>query len=265
MTIHHHDDPRCVMPDVQRALATAVGVGEAEQAVRRNRRHRSSRIGGVALAAVLCSGTALAATSQWNPFASGSADAPTIATTATPSSQTATLGVLRRGQTDADRSPAITSTISRLRAHDVAGVHADGVRLLTTDADGVTFVVPVARAGSDGTPARHDLLCLVQATPAHGVAGRQVDAGTAYRCGDIADVRAGKLISGAQYGGRLQLIGLVPDGVATVEVPMYDGPAITAKVTDNSFQVDETNVQGIFDRDAIRWLDAQGQPVSMTQ
>ncbi|MCU1677545.1 MAG: hypothetical protein JWM93_2303 [Frankiales bacterium] len=263
MTTHDDDGrQRLLMPEVQRGLTTAVRGATGE---RGTRRRRPARIGGIALAAVLCSGTALAATTDWNPFASGSADAPTIAATAPPSDQAAALGVLRRAQTDADRSPAITSAIARLRGHDVGGVHTDDVRLLTSGADGVTFVVPVARTGSSDTPIRQDQLCLVQATPAHEVAGRPVDAGTAYRCGDISDIRAGKLISGAQYGGHLQLVGLVPDGVASVEVPLKGGPPITARVSDNGFAIDESDVQGTFDRYAMRWLDADGHAIPIAQ
>ncbi|WP_445150675.1 hypothetical protein [Baekduia sp. Peel2402] len=261
MTYDRDPHPQLLMPELQQALAQAVRAERPQGAIQRRRRLRT---GGLALAAVLCSGTAaVAATSGWNPFGGDNPDPPTVATAAVPGEQTAALGVLRRAQTDADRSPEVSAAINRLRARNVGGVHTDGVRVLSTSGEGVTFLVPVTRQVTDGTPdvVREDVICLATATPAHTVAGREVGAGTTYRCGDLADIRAGKLVSGAQWGGRLELTGIAPDGAAAVRIPMRGGPSITAKIADNGFRVEATDAAGSLDREGLRWLDAQGNPL----
>ncbi|MCW2984215.1 MAG: hypothetical protein JWR63_1785, partial [Conexibacter sp.] len=203
---------------------------------------------GVALAG----GTALAATTPWSPQV-GDADRgqPSVARPASvPADQVASLGVLRRAQSDADRAPGVEALLKLLGKDNNDGVHLDGVRLLQKRADGITVLLPETRVD-----ARRDVLCLL-----YGLDGTDATGPSAgQKCGTTADLRAGRIFLGAQHAGRLELNGLVPDGVTRVDVPLRDGKTISSDVADNAFHIDAAAADGTYEDAAMRWFGADGR------
>ncbi len=98
--------PEPVMPEVLRSFEVAA------RTRRRSPWRRRLRVGGAGLAIVLVSGSALAATGQWNPFGTGPGDAYTLAPPVP--DQASEFAVLRRPQADRDRGPLISTFLLRM-------------------------------------------------------------------------------------------------------------------------------------------------------
>ncbi|MDQ8047142.1 MAG: hypothetical protein AAGC46_17345 [Solirubrobacteraceae bacterium] len=103
-----------LMPEVMDAMTGAVA--RRPGAPRRRRwLGRGAMLGAVV---VLGSGTALAASGQWNPLGAGHHKAYTLAPA--PAGDTETLAVLRRPQTVQDQNPLMTAFLRRVAQHDDA-------------------------------------------------------------------------------------------------------------------------------------------------
>ena len=221
-------------------------------------RRRSSgrrRLGLAAIAVVLVAGPASAAVQPWN-IVFGRADvgdtpsAP--ATTPVPADEASVLGLLRREQTDADRG-ARAQRLVRDVGVEFRGVRADSVRVATAG----SRTVAVLSAERVGDPAGRDGGGLQQV-----VCFTDGETGT---CGDAKTLMAGKLTS---YGGP-QVLGLVPDGVATVVLRYAGGAKVSATVGDNLFSASgapTTAATGASPAasqtpSGVDWLDAQGRRV----
>jgi hypothetical protein len=260
-----------LLPDVRDSIASAIDrrvslAGKAPQ-VRRPRLSGSRRTALVLTAGVLATGTALAATAPWSPIVGNDQQGhPTTSVAALPADELSALGVLRRPQTDADRSPAIASMLKVLSANVDNGVHLDGIRLLESQPDGFSVLVPIDRdvtnaPGYGGPPQVADnVLCLFIATPPTS-AGTTDATATVYgqKCGTVTDLEAGRILMGGQYDGRLTLNGLVPDGVSSIQVPLRNGTTITAPVSDNAFHIDTAAPDGSYEDAPIRWLRSEGK------
>lgn len=216
----------------------------------------SRRAAVLSVGVLVAGGTAVAATTPWDPIL-GNDDVgghATAATTTLPAEQAAALGVLRREQTDADRSAGTRALLNVLGPEQIGGVHTDGIRLLQQDGQDVSILVPTQRADD-----RRNVLCVVTrqgpgANSEHGSIGQ--------RCSTPAEIADGRAVGGAQYAGELGVGGLVPDGVDRVEIPLTGGPTLTADVHNNYFLLTAKTPQGTFSRGSIRLLAADGKEVA---
>lgn len=261
-------DPQAAAPTEDRArrlIAAAVAPSPKRRRFRRLSRRGAGLLGAAAL---LVGGTAIAATGPWSPQLGGAHRGhPTVATTPVPGDQTAALAVLRRPQTDADRTPRVEALLKLLSKRELGGIRLDSLRLLADRPDGITVLVAVERVGTNdpGYPPqrKHNQLCLFQTATDHArIDGRRVAMTSAgWTCGTVADIAAGRMMSGAQWDGRLGMGGLLPDGVVRVEIPLTGGPTIQAPVVDNTFHVDTAVPVGHYNRNNVRWFDADGRQV----
>lgn len=239
------------------------GLRAARDRTRGPRRWRSRRTAAIALAVVAVGAPALAATEPWQPVLGRPAlhDTPAgSSTTSPPSDQLAVLGVLRRGQTAADRGPA-TVVLLRHIGIEAAGVRTSSIRLLSSAAGTHAVLVSVQHsvdvAGNE--PTERNQLCLLFES-----------GGSCFNSG-AAGLLAGHFISLAGP----HLLGLVPDGVATVELQYPDHQTRAAAVHDNFFEVDDAPVVSggvggpsgvpprpvMSARPVLRWLDSNGRPI----
>lgn len=218
-------------------------------------------------AVVLAGGTALAATTPWSPtLGDPRIGHPAPATSPIPEDQLTALGVLRRPQTDRDRSETVRTTLRRLPALEDVGVRTDGVRLLREDSTGSAVLVLLERSGTADadpgheTPTVPDAIC-IERTLASGGGGE--------KCGTVDDL----------YRGRLRTVGygLVPDGVSTVQVTLKDGTVLDAPVADNYYALPIDLDHGrrgdpelpaaidrfrLLDGRHLRWLDDAGSEIA---
>lgn len=253
----------------RRLIAAHVEAGATVDGARGRRRSgRFSRrtAGLVGAGLLLVGGTAIAATAPWSPQLGDSHRGhPTVATTPVPPDQTAALAVLRREQNDADRGPRVTAALRMLTPEAADGLRLDSVRLLAERADGAMMLVPserVFKGPRRRDPATRDQLCLLQSSDFARVKGKRVRMpGMGMSCGSVRDVKLGRMMSGGQWDGRISLSGLVPDGVATVEVPLRGGPTLRVKVANNSYYLDRAAPKGRYNRNDVRWLDRDGAVV----
>lgn len=237
-------DGETVLPEALVALSAAVRRGAATDLAHRagardaphppaaaeapsptgpTRRRPTRRLGLLAVLGVLVTGSAVAATGPWRPqLGDDHRGRPRVATTTAPAAQLRALGVLRRPQADADRSAPVRRALRLLAAREDVGVRVDGVRLLAATPTAASVLVPLERSGThdpgypDSTVT--DALCVVRVFPGGG--GGEV-------CRSTADLRTGRL--------RTAAWGLVPDGVARVEVTTRTGRVLGAPVRDNFY------------------------------
>lgn len=266
----HADQP--LLPEARHALVEAVRTARVVDATEPSRRRRrpSRRIGLSVVAAVVVSGTAVAATTPWNPqLGSDRGGHPSRSVAGIPADQLTMLQVLRRPATDADRSARVRGALRFVDGWTFGGVHVDGIRLLRAGDGrerGDVVLVPAKRSGPKDLPRAvqtRDALCVVQTFP------RGISAAGSF-CGTASDVRRGRL--------RNVLSGVVPDGVAEVRVRLRTGRTLVAPVRDNYYALPfrDPVVERLGDDAAqaaalrafrkvngrpIVWLDAHGAPV----
>lgn len=249
------------------------------------RRRPSRRIALFATAAVLVGGTAVAATTPWNPQIGPdrgrSAGGASLSRTSVPAEQRAALGVFRREQTDRDRS---TPTENALRDLGVEGRGArlSSIRLLRSHDGAATFLTSVKQLGNRRhPPATANAICLSETTTKtdrEGAAKSTVDTAEGpipapvaiggATCASFDDVLRGRM--------RTTTTGVVPDGVARVRVELTTGRVLDARVRDNFYALplDVSNLgaspNSRAGRAAMRrfrsingrridWLDSDGQ------
>lgn len=222
---------------------------------------RRPRIGVLAVGAILVTGTAVAATTPWNPKVGGDLGDRELSRSQqdVPEAQRTILGVLRREQTDADRNPAVLRALKVTPSTLGSGLRVNGIRLLRAHANRTVLLLPFRRVGPPGMPAQgfKDGLCLYTADVANpsstpsGTPGFTSGAG----CGSLNDVRRGRL--------RSTTTGLVPDGVARVRVTLTTGRTLTADVSDNYYElpIDVTTQGGGTDVDGAPFRSINGRPV----
>lgn len=261
-----------IVPEVHEALARAV----AARARRRPWWRRTPRgvVLGVGVAAA--TGTALAASGvlgPWRPeLGNGDRARPTIAVASVPASQRAVLAVLRRPQTEADRAPGVRRVLRTLGRREIDGIHTDAIRVLRRDADGLTVLVPVDRAGparppGPAAPLRH-VLCLMRSghagpkvigrrdgKPVLGTGGYSVGS----TCGDLELLRTAGLRFSVPGPDGYTSVGLVPDGVARVVLRLRGHRYVGGPVRDNLYEV--ATGDEIAPGWGAVWLDADGRRI----
>jgi hypothetical protein len=241
---------------------------DASRRLSQERRRRWKWRSGAAVTFVVSAGApALAATGVWRPpIGDGHGPAPKVTSEAPPADQLAMLGVLRRAQTNADRSAASLRALRLISGGSVRGVRADSVRLLAKGSrDGGLVLVPVARYTRTwphlpaDTPAdeRHrlnpppvnDALCLFQL---------DVD-GAGVACWSSADVREGR--AWMALGHRAAWI--APDGVTSVRTDYPHAETIDTTVHDNLALFTEPH--GRHGDPTTTFLDARGTAVRVVE
>lgn len=252
-----------LIPELQEALARAVARSTDARAARRW--WQLTRGGAVmATSGVLLAGTALAA-GPLGLLASGP-QAPRAAGVDVPYDQRAALAVLRRPQSDEDRSGEVREVLRVLRRDHIDGVHEGAVRVLRSDRRLFAVLVPAERDGRpESTPpgVRRNVLCLMtsfaSSTPRTDVLPvRQKDGsrrrvalgGVGRRCGDLRDLTT----TGIQAGNS----GVVPDGVARVRIRFRGRRYREAPVRNNFYAVYDRELAPFW---GVTWLDAEGRSI----
>jgi hypothetical protein len=161
----------------------------------------------------------------WQPhFGSpGLADPqPTVTAGKPPASQLATIGILRRSQTRADRDAA--SLALRYFGTSTQGVRTDYVRSLDLAGHRAVLVPATtwhARVPNAGDLSKRDVLCLF-------VADDNGDGGVkgCYTTAEVLTATAHLALGNTFYS-------LLPDGVARVEADFGDGRVVDSQAADN--------------------------------
>jgi hypothetical protein len=274
-----------------RANVLAAATRRAEAAApARLRRRRRLRAGLLAVGAVVATGSALAATGAWNPQVGDDRRGhPTISGSAVPDDQLAHFGVLRRPATDADHGPKVQYALRYLDARSFAGVRTDSVRLLSTAGRGYVLI-PTEEATLGGAAAaagapRDDALCLFAIDKDGGglscwsteqiLAGRAILISATLAPLSAAERAAIQRASKEAHGKAFAVpgvrprttgetfAGLVPDGVAAVEIGIGTGPA-RVSVADNFFvaHIDIDPDGPAIGTPLVRWFDAAGRDIT---
>jgi hypothetical protein len=243
-----------ILPEVR-----AIVLAAAERRARPARRWWRRPIGIAALGCgtALATGTALAVTNVWNPVLGRPElhDTPAnVSDRPVPPGTVSTLGVLRRPQTSADRGPAAQALL-RHAGVESAGVRPNSVRLVTPS-DGPQIVIYSQEKTIDpntGATEMTEPVCVLLR-----------GGGT---CATLETIASKGLLMTA--GPRL--LGVVPNGVATVNLEYSGSVTRSAAVTDNIYTLDnapQITRDGAGSNEppvtlgkrpsSIRWLNASG-------
>jgi hypothetical protein len=181
-----------------------------------------------------------------------------------PAALTGTLGVLREPQPEAVELP--DSTLARLGFSEV---WIDAVRLITTGEPWSMRVYLIPGVSGDGTCSsgsskpRDNPGELLVSMDIYNPSGRM--GATAYSAGQIGAGQALRTYPLPAAGEQQELVlGLVPDGVSSVEVKANDMPAQVVQVRDNFFQAQVLTSQGpaagvTSVTTTLTWRDAAGR------
>jgi hypothetical protein len=228
---------------------------------RQPRRRRLPRRGALAVAATaLLGGSALAAaTHPWSPELGDPRyprQQPTVGVDAPPAEQLRLLGVLRRPANVEDHGPSVRDALHYL-GRSIEGVRTDYIRRLDHSGGAAVTLIPARRYRFMGRGAAvAEPLCVIAAEP-NGDGG-------GHMCWTTSQVRHGRAVGAL----GVRIFGIVPDGVARVQVHFAHGPEDTALVGDNFFELSPPSGPGpggsVVPRrwTWITWLDAQGRPVA---
>jgi hypothetical protein len=255
------------LPDLERMLtiAAATQVKESNAAAgRRIAGWRASRVVAVGVACLAFGGTAMAATGVWDPGigARSSSGPASISTTPVPAALVAQIAVLRRDQTDQDRSPEVEATLAR--ASLAGGVRPDSARFLAPGANGEATVMFSAEKGSSFVSEGEPVCVDRPFAPFHQ---------SGYLDNGAFCFGLGELLSGHAYATDAEVasntwltVGVVPDGVATVTAEFGSAPDVTVPVTNNYWELSPSgpqlsNANGEAGVEHTVWRDADGNVV----
>lgn len=250
------------LPELERMLIIAAS-GQVKESTAgdgslgRALRARPSRIVAVGLACLAFGGTAMAASGVWNPIVGNSNDPATLSNTPVPAELTAALGVLRRDQTDQDRSAEVEATLNGGEMPD--GVRLDSIRYLAPGDNGeATILLSGLKAAVYET--EEEPVCV-----ARPIAGNP---SAVSLCFDLpmlmADHARAMFVDVASNSGTA--FGLVPDGVASVTATFGSAPDRTVSVTNNYWELDVSgsemsNANGESGVQQTVWHDADGNVI----
>jgi hypothetical protein len=199
----------------------------AERELRRPQRRRlarrSRRTLAIGFAIVTAAGVPAAARNGWFPFA-GRSDAPTSTTGAPADNLYSILGVLRRPQTDTDRTAAAFAVKST--GDSYSGVQTDYVRGASATADGTGVVLIPAESHrlTPASPRLRDVICMWRTDFSDGTAE-----GGGRGCYHADAIREGHALQ--TLGRHVDMI--VPDAVARVQATTAGGQTSEIRPTDN--------------------------------
>jgi hypothetical protein len=227
------------------------------------RRHRRRSAAAIAAGLILLSGPAWAATRLWQPkVGDEQRGTPRTSVDPPPAEQLAGMEVLRRTQTSTDRTGVAVQAL-KLTDTNVDGVRTRWVRVLSTNGIDAALV-PVQKYNLKlaehiepgmSPEMKRDLsvkrngLCLFVADPAGDGGG--------YGCAQWDDIAAGTLPSSI---GPM-VYGLVPDGVAHVEIRFEDHPPQRLAVHENFYATRSSGDERLPDLAGAVWLDQRGAVV----
>lgn len=186
------------------------------------------------------SSAAYAAQELWRPQIGGDASTAVATAEAPASEMLDAFAVLRREQTERDRSAEAAYAL-RFATSDVVSVKTNYVRVLGENHEGQPIVL-IPQATTEG-----EALCLWVQSPTY--AGGQA-------CQSVQRAIEGSLVIGRGTGdGSLAVVGLVRDGAATAKVGDHPDPA---PVDNNIFQtvVDEDQAGTL----NVSTFDVDGEP-----
>jgi hypothetical protein len=251
------------LPELQRML-TVSAAGQVKEsrvgAIRRIAGTRASRVAAVGAACLAFGGTAMAATGVWNPgIGAESSHGPArVSDTPVPTAMTEALGVLRRDQTDQDRSAEVEATLAKTVLAD--GARPSSIRYLAPGVPGEATIAFSAESPGSFLHQKEPICVDRPWAPS--------------RLNDSADNIAfcfglGEVLSGHGFGimtsvdlGAFLAVGVVPDGVASVTAQFRSAqfPSapddVTVPVTDNYWELKSDS--GVLH---TVWHDASGQVV----
>jgi hypothetical protein len=254
-----------LIPEVHDALAHAVGTVQPQ----RSRWRPARRTLLLTAGAIVISGSAIAATGGWHPILGDDHRGhPQPAHTSVPADQLAALGVLRREQTSADRSPDVRQILRLLPRREINGIHVDGIRLLRQRADSATVLIPTEREGSHdpGYPSslQRRVLCVltgITRAPESGHFPGGFSAGGT--CGNVQQLRTTGISATVGSDRGYILGGLVPDGVRRVVIRLRHHRLVRASVRDNYYEVNTG--KEVAPGWPMRWIDANGRTITHTR
>ena len=284
--------PAATVARLKSAYAQPVAQRSRLAPPQRRRRRPSRRIGLLAIAGVIVSGTAVAATSGgWRPLL-GSSDRPRplVATSSVPSEQLAALAILRRPQTAADRGPIVQEALRKLDRQNINGIHTNAIRVIFHSPREVAVLIPAQRFGhqikgvSASKTVQRDVLYLMSGSYQNARIWKITSGGKpktirfpgGYSWGGTLGTLETLRTSGIQTGtspdgsGGVVLDGrperivnrrvtLVPDGVARVKVRLRAGRSVTVPVHNNVYRY---TVRGSLPPAwGATWLDAAGHRI----
>jgi hypothetical protein len=261
---------------------TPTGFDHLERELRAGvRRHHSAatrpwrRPSVLALAgALVIAGTALAATTPWNPqVGDDHRGRPRLSSTPVPADQLAVLAALRRPQTDTDRGLRVEAVLKLVPGMLFSGVRLDSARLLLSWKGGAAMLLSVEHFGPTGSRAKtlphagmDDAICLLISSDymtvgKNGTFKQVFMPSAGGTCTSLGNLRADGLFTGADITGRLQLTGVVPDGVARVEVRLRHRRTVGAPVVNNAFRIEARVPRSDYLGPQLRWLDRTGRVI----
>jgi hypothetical protein len=221
----------------------------------------------VVLAAITAGGTAaVAATRPWAPLLGNDVGGhPTPSVSAPPSDQLQRLAVLREPQTESDRGSGVQADLRTIGSQNV-GVRTAYVRLLGATSTGAAVaLIPTERfsdeAAGPALAGTEDALCVFY--PASRPAARF--SGADYPCWTTPMLLRGRAVARVADGNIEHVFGLVPDGIARVELTLGDGTIVTTAPRANFFDAALPPATSPFTAiQATRWFDANGAAVGPT-
>lgn len=229
-------NPPIVLPRLERMLAAAAAE-RIERAVPSSRRSRFSvpRIAAVALVATAFTGTAMAATGVWDPgIGTDSSQGPArVSNTQVPTAMAGVLGVLRRDQTDQDRSPEVEATLAKTGLAD--GVRPSSVRYLAPGEPGeatIMFSAEMSGSVSHG----EEPICVDHPYAPFRDNGVMENDPFCFGLGEVLSGHGFGMMSGPGTSSWLAF-GVVPDGVANVTAQFGSAPNVTVPVADNYWEL----------------------------
>lgn len=256
-----------LIPEVEFALVEAA-TRHAHRPARIRKRARLWTVA-PALAATLVAVAVAVAAVVWHPLLgdSGRRGHRSASTSVLPAAQLRLLGVERRAQSAADRTPAVQAQLRLLLRSANRGVRIAAIRTLEPLPGGrAAILVPEQRFGDVVSGARapgiENALCLLYASPPRPPGAPPGPSGSAQECWSTAQLRAGAAIAIVRGAGDYHVIGLVPDGVAKVAIRRRDGSYAVASVADNFFDLTDTAAPYLAPAGEIdRWLGPSGATV----
>jgi hypothetical protein len=256
-----------LIPEVEFALVEAA-TRHAHRPARMRRRARLWTVA-PALAATLVAVAVAVAAVVWRPLLgdSGRRGHPSASSTVLPAAQLKLLGVERRAQSPADRTPAVQAQLRLLVRTANRGVRTAAIRTLEPLPGGRAAILVPEQDFGDIVAGAHaagieNALCVLYPSPPRPPGAPPGPSGSAQECWSTAALRAGTAIAIVRGAGGFHVIGLAPDGVARVAIRRRDGSYAMAAVTNNFFDHTETAAPYLAPVGEIdRWIGPSGATV----